>query len=197
MRVQLDADVPVIFGVLTCLTDDQALDRAGLGRGVNGKGHSGSCNGPGPSKQIDRVTAEQIMGRTGVLRRSSWRAKRKTGQRSTRCGAVVRKEIVRAGLRLRVGVRRFSPPADYKPELVISITSNYTATTPLRIYWSCFSYEKSRSPSSLVTIRTLRFSSRLLLPARRIAVVVMLRGIRRQRQMADRTTSQRPRPTCS
>lgn len=40
MRVQLDTGVPLIFGVLTCLTDDQALDRAGLGRGVNGKGHS-------------------------------------------------------------------------------------------------------------------------------------------------------------
>jgi 6,7-dimethyl-8-ribityllumazine synthase len=42
MRVQLDTGVPVIFGVLTCLNDDQALDRAGLGRGANGKGHSES-----------------------------------------------------------------------------------------------------------------------------------------------------------
>lgn len=40
MRVQLDSGVPVIFGVLTALTDDQALDRAGLGRGANGKGHN-------------------------------------------------------------------------------------------------------------------------------------------------------------
>jgi 6,7-dimethyl-8-ribityllumazine synthase len=40
MRTQLDSGVPVIFGVLTCLNDDQALDRAGLGRGANGKGHS-------------------------------------------------------------------------------------------------------------------------------------------------------------
>lgn len=31
MRVQLDTGVPVIFGVLTALTDQQALDRAGLG----------------------------------------------------------------------------------------------------------------------------------------------------------------------
>ncbi|KAJ7080347.1 6,7-dimethyl-8-ribityllumazine synthase [Mycena belliarum] len=30
MKVQLDAGVPVIFGVLTALTDEQALDRAGL-----------------------------------------------------------------------------------------------------------------------------------------------------------------------
>jgi hypothetical protein len=39
MRVQLDTGVPVIFGVLTALTDDQALERAGLGRKGN-KGHS-------------------------------------------------------------------------------------------------------------------------------------------------------------
>lgn len=41
MRVQLDTGVPVIFGVLTALTDDQALERAGLGRKGN-KGHSKS-----------------------------------------------------------------------------------------------------------------------------------------------------------
>lgn len=39
MRVQLDTGVPVIFGVLTALSDDQALERAGLGRGDN-KGHN-------------------------------------------------------------------------------------------------------------------------------------------------------------
>lgn len=39
MRVQLDAGVPVIFGVLTALTDDQALERAGIGRGAT-KGHN-------------------------------------------------------------------------------------------------------------------------------------------------------------
>lgn len=39
MRVQLDTGTPVIFGVLTALTDDQALERAGLGRGEK-KGHS-------------------------------------------------------------------------------------------------------------------------------------------------------------
>ncbi|KZT09768.1 6,7-dimetjyl-8-ribityllumazine synthase [Laetiporus sulphureus 93-53] len=39
MRVQLDTGVPVIFGVLTALNDDQALDRAGIGRGAN-KGHN-------------------------------------------------------------------------------------------------------------------------------------------------------------
>ncbi|KXN92260.1 6,7-dimethyl-8-ribityllumazine synthase [Leucoagaricus sp. SymC.cos] len=36
MRVQLDTGVPVIFGVLTALNDDQTLERAGLG----GKGHN-------------------------------------------------------------------------------------------------------------------------------------------------------------
>lgn len=39
MRVQLDSGVPVIFGVLTALTEDQALERAGIGRGVD-KGHN-------------------------------------------------------------------------------------------------------------------------------------------------------------
>lgn len=39
MKVQLDSGVPVIFGVLTALTDDQALERAGLGRGED-KGHN-------------------------------------------------------------------------------------------------------------------------------------------------------------
>ncbi|KAG8733906.1 hypothetical protein FRC11_000460 [Ceratobasidium sp. 423] len=40
MRLQMDTGVPVIFGVLTALTDDQALERAGLGHGPNGKGHN-------------------------------------------------------------------------------------------------------------------------------------------------------------
>ena len=39
MRVQLDTGVPVIYGVLNALTDDQALERAGVGRGAN-KGHN-------------------------------------------------------------------------------------------------------------------------------------------------------------
>lgn len=39
MRVQLDTGVPVVFGVLTCLTDVQALERAGIAKGDN-KGHS-------------------------------------------------------------------------------------------------------------------------------------------------------------
>jgi len=39
MRVQLDTGVPVVFGVLTALTDEQALERAGLGAGEN-KGHN-------------------------------------------------------------------------------------------------------------------------------------------------------------
>lgn len=36
MRVQLDTGVPVVFGVLTVLNDEQALSRAG----VDGKGHN-------------------------------------------------------------------------------------------------------------------------------------------------------------
>jgi 6,7-dimethyl-8-ribityllumazine synthase len=39
MKIQIDTGVPVIFGVLTALSDDQALERAGLGRGSE-KGHN-------------------------------------------------------------------------------------------------------------------------------------------------------------
>jgi 6,7-dimethyl-8-ribityllumazine synthase len=39
MRVQLDTRVPIIFGVLTALTEEQALERAGIGRGAI-KGHN-------------------------------------------------------------------------------------------------------------------------------------------------------------
>ncbi|KAI0818970.1 Lumazine synthase [Irpex lacteus] len=39
MRVQLDTGVPVIYGVLNAMNDDQALERAGIGRGSN-KGHN-------------------------------------------------------------------------------------------------------------------------------------------------------------
>ncbi|GAA5990027.1 hypothetical protein JCM5350_003414 [Sporobolomyces pararoseus] len=39
MRVQLDTGVPVIYGVLNCNTDEQALVRAGVGKGET-KGHN-------------------------------------------------------------------------------------------------------------------------------------------------------------
>ncbi|RKO86360.1 6,7-dimethyl-8-ribityllumazine synthase, partial [Blyttiomyces helicus] len=39
MRVGLEAGIPVIFGLLTCLTEDQALERAGVGKGAS-KGHN-------------------------------------------------------------------------------------------------------------------------------------------------------------
>jgi len=39
MRVQLDSGVPVIFGVLTALTEEQALERAGIGRVSKGHNH--------------------------------------------------------------------------------------------------------------------------------------------------------------
>ena len=39
MRVQLDTGVPVVFGILTALTETQALARAGIGRGGD-KGHN-------------------------------------------------------------------------------------------------------------------------------------------------------------
>ncbi|KAF8205655.1 6,7-dimethyl-8-ribityllumazine synthase [Mycena galopus ATCC 62051] len=38
MKVQLDTGVPVIFGVLTALTDEQALERAGLAPGGHNHG---------------------------------------------------------------------------------------------------------------------------------------------------------------
>ncbi|WWC73147.1 6,7-dimethyl-8-ribityllumazine synthase [Kwoniella pini CBS 10737] len=40
MKVQLETGTPVIFGVLTALNDDQALERAGIGRTEKGKGHN-------------------------------------------------------------------------------------------------------------------------------------------------------------
>ena len=39
MKVQLETGVPVIFGVLTALTEEQALERAGLGLGDD-RGHN-------------------------------------------------------------------------------------------------------------------------------------------------------------
>ena len=39
MRVQLDSGVPVIFGVLTALSEEQALQRAGIGRATKGHNH--------------------------------------------------------------------------------------------------------------------------------------------------------------
>jgi len=40
MRVQLETGVPVVFGVLTALTDDQALLRAGIGKDEKHRGHN-------------------------------------------------------------------------------------------------------------------------------------------------------------
>lgn len=39
MRVQLDTGIPVVFGVLTALNEEQALARAGLGEGERGHNH--------------------------------------------------------------------------------------------------------------------------------------------------------------
>lgn len=54
MRVQLDTGTPVIFGVLTCLTEDQALERAGVGR-KGDKGHSefSPCIGGVTANKVD------------------------------------------------------------------------------------------------------------------------------------------------
>lgn len=74
MRVQLDTGTPVIFGVLTCITEDQALERAGIGRGEKGKGHSEFC-----TTQLSLVscghcnsgTDDQTTAKIGGRRRSS------------------------------------------------------------------------------------------------------------------------------
>ncbi|BGP09590.1 lumazine synthase [Rhodotorula toruloides] len=39
MRIQLDTGVPVIYGVLNCNTDEQALQRAGVGKEQKGHNH--------------------------------------------------------------------------------------------------------------------------------------------------------------
>ncbi|KAH6918410.1 dimethylribityllumazine synthase [Coprinopsis sp. MPI-PUGE-AT-0042] len=39
MKLQMDTSVPVIFGVLTCLNDEQALQRAGIGKETKGHNH--------------------------------------------------------------------------------------------------------------------------------------------------------------
>jgi 6,7-dimethyl-8-ribityllumazine synthase len=39
MRVQLDTGIPVIYGVLNCFTEEQALQRAGVGREEPGHNH--------------------------------------------------------------------------------------------------------------------------------------------------------------
>lgn len=45
MRVQLDTGIPVVFGVLTALNEEQALARAGLGGQTEGEGERGHNHG--------------------------------------------------------------------------------------------------------------------------------------------------------
>ena len=40
MRLQLDNNVPVIFGLLTLLSDEQGLQRAGIGGKAKNEGHN-------------------------------------------------------------------------------------------------------------------------------------------------------------
>ena len=40
MQVGLRTKIPVVFGVLTCLTDEQALQRAGLGTQPGAMNHN-------------------------------------------------------------------------------------------------------------------------------------------------------------
>jgi hypothetical protein len=77
MRVQLDTGTPVIFGVLTCLTEDQALERAGVGRKGN-KGHSKShLIRPPEWTTADLQTTERI----GQQPLSSWHRSAVNGRR--------------------------------------------------------------------------------------------------------------------
>lgn len=39
MNVGLELNIPVIFGVLTCLTDEQAMQRAGIDNGNGAHNH--------------------------------------------------------------------------------------------------------------------------------------------------------------
>ena len=44
MKMQFDLNKPVVFGVLTCLTEEQALQRAGLAPGMHNHGEDwGAC----------------------------------------------------------------------------------------------------------------------------------------------------------
>ena len=62
MRVQLDSGCPVIFGVLTCLTEDQACERAGL------PGPNGSKSAAAHNHAEDWGSAAVEMG----LKRKDW-----------------------------------------------------------------------------------------------------------------------------
>ena len=42
MRVQMETAVPVVFGLLTALSEEQALQRAGIGSDEGNRGH---CHG--------------------------------------------------------------------------------------------------------------------------------------------------------
>lgn len=77
MRVQLDTGTPVIFGVLTCLNEDQALERAGVGRKGN-KGHSECLS---TRSQWDLMLTFQTTERTGERQLSSWHLNVRSGQR--------------------------------------------------------------------------------------------------------------------
>jgi len=55
MRVQLDTGVPVIFGVLTALTEEQALERAGIGRLTSKEHNHGEDWGSAAVEMASRV----------------------------------------------------------------------------------------------------------------------------------------------
>lgn len=57
MRVGLDTNVPVIFGVLTCNTEEQALQRAGVVPGHHNHG---------PEWATAAITMAQLKAKTGV-----------------------------------------------------------------------------------------------------------------------------------
>lgn len=79
MRVQLDTGTPVIFGVLTCMTEDQALERAGVGR-KGDKGHS-ELHAVPPIFELQIGADKQTTERIGLWRPSSSHRSAVTGPR--------------------------------------------------------------------------------------------------------------------
>jgi len=59
-RVALDADVPIGFGVLTCDTEEQALDRSGLPGSSESKGQEAAAAAIATAVRLREVRALQL-----------------------------------------------------------------------------------------------------------------------------------------
>lgn len=65
MRVQLDTGLPVVFGVLTCLTEGQARVRAGLPESATDEEKEGAGGDETETEATGRRIAERAMGKGG------------------------------------------------------------------------------------------------------------------------------------